>query len=288
MAANNNNGWRCRECLSNGITMDCVTATNMKSHLATHGYGPWRCTGCGHIDRRREAIAAHYRAAGEVGVGSYLDPALNARINQEVQECRLPHQNPWTGQSAVPPPDPVALAAAIAALPQPPQAPPVAAVVPVVPRPSSGRVMVATSKADYLNATDDEADTLDAEVDWSSGSLTPLGATPPPASSFSSVPDPQVVTKAVNIAVTFVNAMNEVEEDDTNYAEVQTWVGLLRHHTQHIQAAQTMEEADEDLKLMIGIMKFYRNILDAAPDEVEAVNNEVKKMRRLRRTLRGE
>lgn len=45
----------------------------------------------------REAIPAHCRAAGEVGVGSYRDPALDDRIDQEARECRLPHQNPWTG-----------------------------------------------------------------------------------------------------------------------------------------------------------------------------------------------
>lgn len=30
--------------------------------------------------------------------------------------------------------------------------------------------------------------------------------------------------------MTFSNIMNEVEEDDTNYAQVQTYIGLLRHH----------------------------------------------------------
>lgn len=54
--ASNNTGWRCRECLFNGTTVNCATATNMKSHLATHGYGPWRCTGCNYIGRRRLVV----------------------------------------------------------------------------------------------------------------------------------------------------------------------------------------------------------------------------------------
>ncbi|KAG9570767.1 hypothetical protein KCU71_g1096, partial [Aureobasidium melanogenum] len=226
MAANNNNGWRCRECLSNSTTVNCATAANMKSHLAIHGYGPWRCTGCGYIGRRREAITAHHRAADEAGVGSYLDPALNARINQEVEECCLPHQNPWTGQTAVPRPDPNALAAAIAALSQPPQAP--------------------------------------------------------------RMPDPALITQAVNIAVTFADTMNEVAEDDTNYTQVQTWIGLLRHHANCIQGVQTVEDVDGDMELMVGFMQLYCNILDGTPEEIDALNNEVNDMQRLRRTMRGE
>ncbi|KAK5999558.1 hypothetical protein QM012_005411 [Aureobasidium pullulans] len=281
MATNNN--WRCRECFfSSNTIVNCATATNMKSHLATHGYGPWRCTGCNHIGRRREAIATHHRATGEAGAGSYFDPALNARINQEVRECRLPHQNPWTGRTAVPPHDPTALAAAITAIAPPTQAPPVAAVNPVVPQPPTAQVQAAANKADYLTATDEEAEALDAEVDWSSGSLTPLETTPPPAPS--SVPAPEIVAQAVKVAVSFANAMSEVEEDDANYAMVQTWIGLLRHHTRQIQGAQTVEAANEDLKLMTGIMKFYRDIMDITA----AVNKEVKKLRQLRRTLRGD
>lgn len=191
-------------------------------------------------------------------MGSYLDPALNTRINQEVRECRIPHQNPWTGQTAVPPPDPTALAAAIAALPPPPPAPPVVTLAPAVSQPSSGQVLVASSKVDYLSATNEEAEALDAEVDWSSGSLTPLGATPP-SSPRALLPDPGIITQAVEIAQSFTDAMNEVMEDDDNYAQVQIWIGLLRHHTQHIQGAQTVEAASEDLKLMIGLMKLYRD-----------------------------
>lgn len=239
---------------------------------------------------QREAITSHHRASGEVGAGSYLDPALNARINQEVRECRLPHQNPWTGQTAVPPPDSTALAAAIAALPPPLPALPVAtvaAIAPAVSHPSSGRVLVAPSNVDYLNATNEEAEALDAEVDWSSGSLTPLGATPPP-SPHASMPDPAVIAQAVETAQSFANAMNEVEEDDENYAQVQTWIGLLHHHIQHIQGAQTVEAAGEDLKLMIGLMKLYHDILDAAPNELNAAKAEVNKMRRLRRSVLAE
>ncbi|KAG9605864.1 hypothetical protein KCU77_g378, partial [Aureobasidium melanogenum] len=226
MAANNNTGWRCRECLSNGTTTNCVTAANMKSHLAIHGYGPWRCTGCGYIGRRREAITAHHRAAREVSVGSYIDPALNARINQEVEECCLPHQNPWAGQTAVPPPDPNALAAAIAALLRPPQAP--------------------------------------------------------------HMPDPNLITQTVKIAVTFSDAMNEVEEDDTNYDQVQTWIALVRHHANCIQGVQTIKELDEHMEFMVGFMQLYCNILDGTPDEIDAASNKVDDMERLRRTIRGE
>ncbi|KAH0151669.1 hypothetical protein KCU67_g10162, partial [Aureobasidium melanogenum] len=247
MAANNNNaGWRCRKCLSNGTTVNGATAANMKSHLAVHGYGPWRCTSCGYIGRRREAITAHHRAAREVGVGSYLDPALNARINQEVQECRLPHQNPWTGQTAVPRPDPTALAAAVAALAQPPQAPPVAGAAAAVPQPPSGQGLVA-----------------------------------------SRVPG-QLITQAVNIAVAFSNTMDEVEEDDTNYNQVQTWIALLRHHANCIQGVQTTKEVDDNIELMVGLMQLYCNILDGTSDEIDAANNEVDVMERLRRTMRGE
>lgn len=219
-------------------------------------------------------------------MGSYLDPALNARVNQEVHECRLPHQRLWTGQTAIPPPNPIALAAAIAALPPPlRQAPPAAAVGPTVSQPSGGQVPSVTSKVDYLGATDEDANALDAEVDWSSGSLTPLGATPPPPSYPAPMLD--LITRAVNIAASVADTMNGVEEDDANRAQVQTWIGLLRHHIHHIQGAQTMEDIDEDLKLMIGIMKFYLNILDATPHEAEAITTEIKKMKRLRRSTRA-
>ena len=127
--------WRCRECVANGTTYNSSTASHMKSHLATHGYGPFRCTGCNYLGRRkyvllhhvcldnsltlrREDIISHHRASGETGqdAGWYNDPALNARVNLEVKACRLPHRAPWTGSTAVPPPDQTALAAAKAAI----------------------------------------------------------------------------------------------------------------------------------------------------------------------------
>jgi hypothetical protein len=66
---------------------------------------------------RREAISAHHRVSGETGTdaGAFNDPALSGRINLEAQACRTPHSAPWTGSSAVPPPDATALAAARAA-----------------------------------------------------------------------------------------------------------------------------------------------------------------------------
>jgi hypothetical protein len=70
---------------------------------------------------RREAILAHHRASGETGqdAGAYRDPLLDARINGEVRECRLPHQTPWTASSVVPARDPAALAATRAAVQAP-------------------------------------------------------------------------------------------------------------------------------------------------------------------------
>jgi hypothetical protein len=55
--------------------------------------------------------------SGETGTdaGAFNDPALSDRINLEAQACRTPHSAPWTGSSAVPPPDATALAAARAA-----------------------------------------------------------------------------------------------------------------------------------------------------------------------------
>ncbi|KAH0145530.1 hypothetical protein KCU67_g12594, partial [Aureobasidium melanogenum] len=88
----------------------------MKSHLATHGYGPWRCTGCPFIGVRKSTIQTHHRASGETGVSGYFDPALNDRIYSEVRECRLPHSSSWTGLTPVPQPDATALAAARAAI----------------------------------------------------------------------------------------------------------------------------------------------------------------------------
>lgn len=39
---------------------------------------------------------------------------------------------------------------------------------------------------------------------------------------------------------------------------------------------QTIEEADEDLELTIGLIKPYCNILDGTPNEIDAVNSEVR------------
>jgi hypothetical protein len=63
----------------------------------------------------------HHRTSGETGQdsGAYRDPLLDARINGEVRECRLPHQTPWTASSVVPARDPAALAAARAAVQAP-------------------------------------------------------------------------------------------------------------------------------------------------------------------------
>ncbi|KAH0290502.1 hypothetical protein M436DRAFT_62639 [Aureobasidium namibiae CBS 147.97] len=104
--------WQCRECLAKGTTVIFFTKTHMKSHLAIHDYGPFRCTECNFIGRRKETITAHHRASKEVGAGAYRDPDLENRIQREVNRCRLPHQAPWTGSSAIPPHDPAALAAA--------------------------------------------------------------------------------------------------------------------------------------------------------------------------------
>ncbi|KAH0339777.1 hypothetical protein KCU81_g7092, partial [Aureobasidium melanogenum] len=263
MAANNNSVWRCRECLSNGTTTDCGSAPHMKSHLAGHGYGPWRCTGCGHIARRREAIVTHQRRAGEVGAGAYFDPALNTRVNQEVQECLLPHQNLWTGQTPLPPPDPTARARAIAALQQPPQPVPVAAAPPAVPQPSSSQAEVAT-------------DASDAEVDRA------------PDSAYPFMPDLNFIAEAVDVAKKFANLMDQAEVVDGDSAQVQTRIDLLLQHVRNIQGAQTVEEADEDLEVMIGVMDFFCNALHGTTDVVDVLKNEVKKMERLRRDIRDE
>ncbi|KAH0141616.1 hypothetical protein KCU67_g14414, partial [Aureobasidium melanogenum] len=82
--------------------------------------------------------------------------------------------------------------------------------------------------------------------------------------------------------------MDEVEEDDTNYNQVQTWIALLRHHANCIQGVQTTKEIDENMELMVGLMQLYCNILDGTSDEIDAANNEVDVMERLRRTMRGE
>ncbi|KAG9944948.1 hypothetical protein KCU85_g7596, partial [Aureobasidium melanogenum] len=264
MAANSNAVWRCRECLSNGTTTDCGSAPHMKSHLAGHGYGPWRCTGCGHIARRREAIVAHQRRAGEVGAGAYFDPALNTRVNQEVQECLLPHQNLWTGQTPRPPPDPTARARAIAALQQPPQPATVAAAPPAVSQPQNNQVQVATNASD-------------AELDWS-----------PPESAYPFMPDLNFIAEAVKVARRFAELMEQAEVVDGDSAQVQTRVDLLRQHADNIQGAQTVEEADEDLEVMIEVMNFFCEALDGTTNVVDVLKNEVRKMERLRRDIRDE
>ncbi|KAH0367749.1 hypothetical protein KCU65_g4422, partial [Aureobasidium melanogenum] len=262
MAANNNAVWRCRECLSNGTTTDCGSAPHMKSHLATHGYGPFRCTGCGFIGRRKEAITLHQRRAGEVGAGAYFDPVLNNRVNQEVGECLLPHQNPWTGQTAVPPPDPHARARAIAALLPPPQPTPVAAAAPAVSQSSSSQAQVAT-------------DASDAEDDWT-----------PPESAYPFMPDLNFIAQAVRIANNFAGIMDQAELVEGDSVQVQRRVDLLRQHAYNIQDAQTVEEADDDLKVMIEVMEFFCDALQGTTDGVDVLKNEVRKMDRLRRDIK--
>ncbi|KAH0350526.1 hypothetical protein KCU83_g4897, partial [Aureobasidium melanogenum] len=248
----------------------------MKSHLATHGFGPWRCTGCPLIGLRKSTIQTYHRASGETGVAGYFDPALNDRIYLEVRECRLPHSSPWTGLTPAPQPDATALTAARATIVSQD------ANVPYARAPTA---TVASKAVNYLNITDEEAQALDREVDWSSDSLTSLETSPSPPSP---IADPAFITQAVNIALTFADTMNEVEQGDTNYPQVQTWIGLLRHHANCIQGAQTVEDVDGDMELMVGFMQLYCNILEGTPEEIDALNNKVNDMERLRRTIRGE
>lgn len=213
---------------------------------------------------RREAIVAHQRRDGEVGAGAYFDPALNTRVNQEVQQCLLPHQNLWTGQTPRPPPDPTARARAIAALQQPPQPAPVAAAPTAVPQPSSSQGQIAT-------------DASDAEVDWT-----------PPESAYPFMPDLNFIAEAVNDAMRFAKLMNQAEVVDGDSAQVQTRVDLIRQHAYNIQSAQTVEEADEDLEVIIESMNFFCDALEETTDGADILKNEVRKMERLRRDIREE
>jgi hypothetical protein len=239
----NTTTWRCRECLAKGITADFRSYGHMKSHLAGHGYGPWRCSGCDQIGRRRyvvishqmffeklltwsrEAIVAHHLASGERDATAYNDPALNDRINTEVRECRLPHQAPWTGSSAVPPPDTAALDAARAAAP------------------GSSR----TSTNNYA------------------------------------VPKPMalIVAETINTIMPMINHLS-MRQRDHYQQTVYWWIELLKARLTRIEDAESLAELALRLQHLAGTVVLHQNFLTTEREQLslEAAIRSIEELRR--------
>lgn len=223
-------------------------------------------------------IQAHHRASGETGVTSYFDPLLSSRANLEVQECRLPHSSPWTGLSPIPSPDADVLAAARATLPHQGQAP---------------TTNASSRPVDYLNATDEEAQALDREVAWSSGSLTPLERSPSPTSPMTPVApatpatilDLHTIKSQVGaIAHQHIENLSDMDSAETYFVRAKA-INYLFQELYHLRTAfQSADPASSIFKAigpMVEIMLWHRSLL-VSEEDLEMVKKNLQTIRHLR------
>ncbi|KAK5999557.1 hypothetical protein QM012_005410 [Aureobasidium pullulans] len=236
----------------------------------------------------------HHRASGETGITAYFDPALNIRAHTEVRECRLPHRNPWTGLSPLPPPDANALATARASIaPQLHATAPTATVAPQVHIPTP-TATVAPTTINYIKATDEEAQAFDRKVAWSSGSLTPLEALPSPTPLL--IPDSPdtalslriIKRRASAIANQHILHMNNAEDVGTYIVRAKA-IDFIFHELYHLREALNHDDPAsttcEALGSNIDILLWHRTLLTSTED-LEMVKENLKTMRHLKKVAK--
>lgn len=226
---------------------------------------------------RRTTIHAHHRTSSETGVTAYFDPVLNHRATLEVKECRLPHSNPWTGLSPITLPDANALAAARATISHQVQA----------------QTTTATSRpVDYLNTTDEEAQALDREVAWSSGSLTPLERSPSPAPPMIPTTTLDLHTirrQASAIANQHIDHLSNADNPETHIVRAKA-INYLFEELYHLRRAFDFDDPasiiHEAIGTIVDILLWHRTLL-VSKEDLEMVKKNLRAIRNLRKATKA-
>ncbi|KAG9749420.1 hypothetical protein KCU73_g6835, partial [Aureobasidium melanogenum] len=144
-------------------------------------------------------------------------------------------------------------------------------------------------------ATDEEALALDREVDWSSGSLTPLETSPtPPSPKYPATIETGLNLRSIKrqasaIAGEHISHLNEMDAAGTSIVRAKA-INFLFHELYRLRRAFDHEDPariiQEAIGSMIDIMLWHRTLLVSAKD-LEMVKKNLKTIRHLKKAAKA-
>lgn len=161
-----------------------------------------------------------------------------------------------------------------------------------MPHQVQAQTTTATSKpVDYLNATDKEAQALDCEVAWSSGSLTPLGRSPSPASPITSATILNLHTirrQAGAIANQHINHLSNTDTPETYIVRAKA-INYLFEELYHLRRAFEFDDPASIIHKasgsIIDILLWHRTLL-VSKEDLEMTKKNLRTIRHLRKALK--